>query len=103
MTTHLTGHYIFPKMIKKPGKIKMSDFQKNSQKKNYRIKVKEKLDANWSDWLNGMEMTVKTGKGDEPVTVLTGPVADQAALNGLLNKIWGLNLTVLSVEQIEED
>lgn len=81
----------------------MPGFQKRTQNKIYRIRIKEKLDDNWSDWFNGMEMTVETDKENEPVTVLTGTVADQAALSGLLNKIWGLNLTVLSVEQIEED
>lgn len=81
----------------------MPDLHEKIKNKIYRIRIKEKLDDNWSDWFNGMEMAVETDKENETVTVLTGPVADQAALSGLLNKIWGLNLTVLSVEQIEED
>ncbi len=32
-----------------------------------------------------------------PITVLTGPVVDQAALRGILNRLWDLNLTVISV------
>jgi predicted nucleotide-binding protein (sugar kinase/HSP70/actin superfamily) len=53
------------------------------------------------DWFSEMDMTLEEDNEGNPVTVLSGPVIDQAALNGLLNKIWNLNLTVLSVEQID--
>ena len=69
----------------------------NSDKK-YRIVIKEKLNESWSKWFEGMEMSFETTEKDGDITVLMGTLADQAALNGLLNKIWGLNLTVLSVE-----
>ena len=37
------------------------------------------------------------------ITTLTGPVADQAALRGILTKVWDLNLTLISVTRIERD
>jgi hypothetical protein len=43
-------------------------------------------------------MAISTEGG---VTILTGPVADQAALHGLLIRIRDLNLTLLAVERIE--
>jgi len=63
---------------------------------DYRIKLKEHLDPKWSDWFEQMAMSTE---GDQ--TMLTGPVADQAALHGLLIRIRDLNLTLMSVERIE--
>lgn len=62
----------------------------------YRIKLKGRLDKKWADWFEGMAITYKGGD-----SILTGPVSDQAALHGLLNKIRDLNLTLLSVDRIE--
>ena len=62
----------------------------------YRIKLKGRLDHSWSNWFE--QMAISTA-GDD--TILMGPVADQAALHGLLNRIRDLNLTLLSVERFE--
>lgn len=62
----------------------------------YQIKMEGKLDENWSDWFSGMTVTLESN-----ITVLTGPVADQAALRGILTKVWDLNLTLISVNRIE--
>jgi hypothetical protein len=59
----------------------------------YRIIVKGGLDAKWSDWFDGFSMD--PAADDE--TLLLGPVADQAALHGLLNKIRDLGLPLVSV------
>jgi hypothetical protein len=40
---------------------------------------------------------------ESDITTLTGPVADQAALRGLLSKIWDLNLVLISATRIEVD
>jgi hypothetical protein len=48
----------------------------------YQIRVKNHLDKQWKDWFSGMDITVE----EDGVTVLTGPVIDQAALHGLLKK-----------------
>ena len=63
---------------------------------NYRIRLKGHLDRKWSDWFG--QMVISTERAD---TILTGSVADQAALHGLLIRIRDLNLTLLSVELIE--
>ena len=65
----------------------------------YRIDVEEELDAYWSAWFAPLTVTVNAqGQG---TTTLTGPIADQAALRGLLNQLWNLNLTLVSVQRIE--
>jgi hypothetical protein len=66
----------------------------------YQITVEGHLDDRWADWFEGMTMTQQRDKGD--ITLLTGLVADQAALRGLLNQIWDFNLAVIAVERIEE-
>ena len=63
----------------------------------YEIRVKGQLDESWSDWLEGLE--VKLLDNDE--MILSGCIADQAALMGVLNKLYGLNLTLLSVNEIK--
>jgi hypothetical protein len=62
----------------------------------YRIKLKGCLDPKWSDWFEQMAISTEGGE-----TTLTGSVADQAALHGLLIRVRDLNLTLLSVERIE--
>ena len=64
--------------------------------RDYRIKLKGCLDPKWSDWFEQMAISTEGG-----VTILKGPVADQAALHGLLIRIRDLNLKLLSVERIE--
>jgi hypothetical protein len=63
----------------------------------YQIRVKGHLEDEWSDWFDGMSITHL----ENSETLLAGPVADQAALFGLLNKINSLNLTLLSVQNVE--
>jgi hypothetical protein len=65
----------------------------------YTIRVKGHLDQSWSAWFDGMTIT-NEANGD---TVISGPVADQAALHSLLVKVHNLNLTLISVLRIETD
>jgi hypothetical protein len=74
----------------------MTNPRKYHRSRDYRIKLKGRLDPKWSDWFEQMAISTEGG-----VTVLKGPVADQAALHGLLIRIRDLNLTLLSVERIE--
>ncbi|MFC2029200.1 hypothetical protein ACFLWA_00550 [Chloroflexota bacterium] len=62
----------------------------------YEIRIRGRLDEDWVEWFDDMTLT-HTGKGD---TLLAGPVPDQAALHGLLNKIRNLNLDLISVTQV---
>ena len=65
----------------------------------YEIKVKGHLDPSWSGWLDGL--TIEPQAQGE--TLLTGPVRDQAALHGLLNKIRDLGLPLLLVKRLSQD
>ncbi len=63
----------------------------------YQIKVRERLDESWSDWLEGMAITFENCSDGFDITILTGQVVDQAALHGILNRIRDLNAQLLSV------
>ena len=62
----------------------------------YEIRIKGQLDESWSDWLEGLEVNLL----DKGEMILSGHIGDQAALLGTLNKIHGLNLTLLSLSRI---
>ena len=65
----------------------------------YQIKLKGHLNGTWSEWLDGLTVIHK----EDGTTVLTGLVADQPALHGLLIKIRDLGLPLLSVQRIDDD
>jgi hypothetical protein len=66
----------------------------------YEIRVPGHLDESWSDWVGGMTIRVVTEGEGPPVTTLTG-VVDQAALHGLLRRLYSLGLPLISVVWIE--
>jgi hypothetical protein len=65
----------------------------------YQIRVKGHLDDEWAEWFAGMTI-VREKDGS---SVLTGPVSDQSALQGLLLKIHDLALPLLSLKRIKPD
>jgi hypothetical protein len=67
----------------------------------YEIVVPGRLDENWADWLEGMAVEVQSGDDSPTITTLTGVIADQAALQGLLNRLYSLGLSLISVNYIE--
>jgi len=62
----------------------------------YEIRVAGHLSPQWADWFEGMTITLE----EDGNTLLTGPVADQAALHGLLKKVRDLGLSLVSVNQV---
>jgi hypothetical protein len=64
----------------------------------YRIRVKGQLDPSWSDWLGGFTILPQ----DDDSTLLIGSIVDQAALQGILNKLYGMNLNLLSLERAND-
>jgi len=64
--------------------------------KYYQITVRGPLDARWSRWFDGLTIT-HDGDGN---TILAGPVIDQAALYGLINRLRDLGLTLLAVARL---
>jgi hypothetical protein len=67
----------------------------------YEIKVPGRLDDSWSEWFEGMTITVQSGHDQPTITTLTGVVADEAALQGLLDRLYSLGLRLLSVKRTE--
>ena len=70
---------------------------KNLQYIFYEIRIHGKLDSNWSDWFNGLE--VRPQENGE--TLISGFLPDQAALQGILTKIFNLRLLLISVRRIQ--
>ena len=61
----------------------------------YEIRVEGELPADWSEWFEGLEL--RRGRVGE--SVLSGRLADQAALHGILAKIRDLNLKLISINR----
>ena len=68
----------------------------------YTIKVPGHLDDSWADWIGRMTITVESEGDGLPITTLVGMV-DQAALQGLLRRLYSLGLPLISVNCIEVD
>jgi len=64
----------------------------------FEILIKGQLDASWSDWLEGLELKLM----DNGEMMLYGYIRDQAELMGILNKLYRLNLALLSVREINQ-
>ena len=63
----------------------------------YEIRLKGRLDTRWAAWFDGLTLT----HGSDGTTLIHGPVADQAALYGLLQKTRDLGLPLISVNYVE--
>ena len=64
----------------------------------YQIRVKGHLAEHWAEWFDGLSLT-NEANGE---ATLHGPIADQAALHGVLLKLRDLNLPVLTVNCVDE-
>ena len=64
----------------------------------YEIRVEGVLDQRWTTWFEGLEIA-----SDHSQTVISGPVPDQAALHGLLNRVCDLGLVIVSVRRLEPE
>jgi hypothetical protein len=63
----------------------------------YEILIKGHLDSQWTDWFEGLTITLE----EDGNTLLAGPVVDQAALHGLLKKVRDLGMPLISVIQVQ--
>ena len=63
----------------------------------YVIRVKGHLDARWATWFDGMSLT----NDSDGTTTIHGPVVDQAALHGLLQKLRDVGIPLISLTQVE--
>jgi len=62
---------------------------------NYEIRLKGHLEPRWAEWFDGLSVTQES----DGTTVLSGSVADQAALHGLLGKVRDLGLPLIAVNR----
>ena len=69
----------------------------------YQITVQGYLDERRADWFDGMAIEPQVDAEGMSITRLTGEVVDQAALHGLLRKLYDLGLSLLSTKRIEVD
>jgi hypothetical protein len=65
----------------------------------YEVRLQGRLDARWSAWFDGLSLST----ADDGTTALRGPIADQAALYGVLQKVRDLGLPLLSVTALDAD
>jgi hypothetical protein len=66
----------------------------------YQIKVPGHLDERLADWAGGLTITIESDVDGPPVTTLTGTI-DQAALQGLLRRLYSMGLPLISVNCLE--
>jgi hypothetical protein len=65
----------------------------------YEIRIKGHLDTRWAAWFDGLSLSLES----DGTTIIRGPVADQAALHGLLQRVRDIGLPLVSVTRIEPD
>lgn len=65
----------------------------------YEVRLGGRLDARWAAWFDGLNLAHES----DGTTVLRGPVVDQAALHGLLQKVRDLGLPLIGVTLLEPD
>ena len=64
----------------------------------YEIQIQGRIGERWADWFDDMRVSAQ-GEALSAITTLTGAVADQAALLGLLQKLYTLGLPLLLVQR----
>jgi len=67
----------------------------------YEIVLRGELGESWARWLDGLAQTAVAWDRDSDVTVLTIEARDQAALRGVLNQLWDLNLTLIGLQRLQ--
>jgi len=71
----------------------------SGQPMTYQIRLEGHLDTQWTNWFSSLAITLEEN-GD---TLLTGPIADQAALFGLLKKVRDLGLPLVSLNRVDPE
>ncbi len=66
----------------------------------YQITIIGRLDPDWSDWLGALSVRARLAPDGSYRTILSGPIPDQAALRGILTRIWDLNLELAALKRM---
>jgi len=72
---------------------------KRDEPPTYAVRIQGHLDSRWAAWFEGLTIRQE----EQGVTLLTGPLLDQAALHGLMRKVRDLGLTLLSITHAAPD
>jgi hypothetical protein len=73
-----------------------SPFPRHSEPGWYEIRLQGQLDQSWGEWFEGLTLAAQS----DGTTTLTGPVADQAALHGLMRRVGDLGVPLISVNPL---
>ncbi len=65
----------------------------------YEIRLTGRLDAHWGAWFDGLTVS----QDSDGTTVISGPIADQSALHGVLQRVRDLGLPLVSVTRVDTD
>jgi hypothetical protein len=68
----------------------------NVEPRRYEIRLRGRLGARWSDWFDGLQIVAES----DGTSVLRGPVADQAALHGVLQRLRDLGIPIVSLIEL---
>ncbi len=74
-----------------------------SDSPQYQIQINGHLDERWVSYFGGLELATGFDTDGTPITTLSGPVVDQAALHGLLNRIRDSGLKLRGVNRLDID
>jgi hypothetical protein len=69
----------------------------------YEITVLGELNEKWLERIGGLKISRKSAKYKKPVSILRGSLKDQSALSGVLNTLYDLHLSIVSVKMIEQE
>jgi len=65
----------------------------------YEIRVEGHLSSRWEAWFDGLSLT----RADDGTTVIQGPIVDQAALHGVLQKLRDIGVPLVSLSQLRPE
>jgi hypothetical protein len=68
----------------------------------YQIRVAGRLSESWQDYFDEMEIAYTTSDEGKEITIFTGKLADQAALQGTIQKLYALGLPLVSVQKMHD-
>ena len=77
----------------------MPDSDEKRACNQYQITIQGNLDVDWTNCLNFLKISYRE---DMDITLLTGPITDQAELRGIMNKLWDLNKSIIAVSQLQD-
>ena len=66
----------------------------------YKIIVQGEIEKDWSGKLQGLQITIERSQGKRPASILVGQIKDQAALSGIMQTLYEMQMTIISVQRL---